>query len=98
MPIQSISYQGHQGPVLCLDYNNTDDPLLLSGSEDQTARLWDVREHRRRACLCIPTPGEVLSVAFGPKQQRRDDETMPVDWNNNAFAKDHTMYVRVPVP
>ena len=64
--LTATKYQGHQGPVLCLDVS-VDDACLLSGSEDSTARLWDLRENnKRRASLCIQTHGEVLSVAFSP--------------------------------
>ena len=85
--IHSTKYQGHQGAVLCLDISH-DDNLLISGSEDRTARLWDVRSNKRRASLCIPTNGEVLSVAFAPKMQGDMPFSSP-----NAFAHDHTMYV-----
>ena len=44
-----------------------DTACLLSGSEDATARLWDLRErHLVRASLCIKTIGPVMSVCFGP--------------------------------
>lgn len=68
----SSKFEGHKAPVLSLDYsssagNDNSSHLLLSGSEDRTARLWDVRDSKRRACLCIPVQGEVLSVKFAPR-------------------------------
>ena len=43
----TTKYCGHKGPVLCLDVSPTSfsssSSLLLSGSEDRTARIWDVR-------------------------------------------------------
>lgn len=87
--IQSTKYQGHQGSVLCLDLTD-DDNLLLSGSEDQTARLWDVRDsNKRRACLCIRTHGEVLSASFAPFGRKES----PTEVSQSMFAQDHTMYV-----
>jgi WD40 repeat protein len=115
----SMKFEGHKAPVLSLDYSSETanggggggGQLLLSGSEDRTARLWDVRDSRRRASLCIPVQGEVLSVKFAPRlppaaDDDDDDEAaaaaaMEVDdspsapTTTNPFAKDHTMYVRV---
>ena len=72
--------------MTCLDI--TADHLLLSGSEDKTARLWDVRdESRRRACLCIAAPAEVFSVTFAPNVP---DDTQKL---SSPFAKDHSVYV-----
>ena len=96
--IRSSKFKGHQGSVLCLDFNSSDS-LLLSGSEDQTARIWDVRDasSRRRASLCIVTQGEVLSACFvppiagnatGPGSFCNPDETAS---NRNCFAQDHSM-------
>jgi len=108
----SSKFEGHKAPVLCLDYsssqnhhdngNGANNNLLLSGSEDRTARLWDVRDSKRRACLCIPVPGEVLSVQFAPQvpMPSKDDTTMQVDDDSSPspvttpFSKDHTMYGR----
>ena len=76
--------KGHRAAVLCLDISSpvssTSSSLLLSGSEDGTARLWDLREHQRRgACLCIQTidGGDVLSAVFAPPhpQRRRPSTT-----------------------
>jgi WD40 repeat protein len=77
--IPKIHLQGHQAPVLCLDHSSSlrldgrsghdqmpIDGCLLSGSEDGTARLWDLRANHLRAAMCLIVGTEVLSVAFGP--------------------------------
>jgi WD40 repeat protein len=91
--IQSSKFHGHQGSVLCLDI--TDDgeraPFLLSGSEDKTARLWDLRDHRRRASLCIQAEGEVLSAAFAPSTPTQQQGTTSLIALEGAFALDFTV-------
>lgn len=72
--------------------------LLLSGSEDGTARLWDLRDHRRRACLCIRVPGggDVLSAVFAPPPPIT--ATLPTTMRNeneSAFSKDCTVFLGV---
>ena len=89
--LTASKYQGHHGPVLSLDVS-ADDTCLLSGSEDHTARLWDVREnHKRRASLCIQTHGEVLSVAFAPpvlSKATKENEDVHLA---SVFAQDHSV-------
>jgi hypothetical protein len=85
--IKSAKFQGHQAPVLSLAVSQHDS-LLLSGSEDHTARLWDLRDNnKRRASLCIQTGGDVLSVVFAPKQEEQSSKL------SNLFARDLSMYV-----
>lgn len=107
---QSTKLKGHQGAVLCLDHsssapsddhanNNHHSPFvtaacLLSGAEDATARLWDLRMNHSsnsssscRASLCIQASGEVLSVAFGPTWERQND--VP----SLLLARDLTVYL-----
>ena len=87
--IQSAKYSGHQGPVVSLDISH-DDHLLASGSEDGTARLWDVRQaHKRRACLCIPTTEEVVSVSFAPPSPTNPSSLNVAE--TNLFAQDYTL-------
>ena len=101
--------KGHRAAVLCLDISppvsSTSSSLLLSGSEDGTARLWDLREHQRRgACLCIQTidGGDVLSAVFAPPhpQRRRPSTTTPTpssssSSSSSSFAQDYTVYLGV---
>jgi WD40 repeat protein len=90
---QQTHLKGHKASVLCLAHssdvhmshhpNNTAVTVaacLLSGSEDETARLWDLRVPLR-ASLCIKAPGEVLSVAFSRKEPPRTADAGP-------FARD----------
>ena len=86
--IQSSKIHGHQGSVLCMDI--TEDAFVLSGSEDKTARLWDLRDSRNRACICIQALGEVLSVAFAPKLP---DVGPSSPLEGGVFAKDLTVCV-----
>jgi WD40 repeat protein len=109
--IVATTLKGHQASVLCLDLSSPDSTgsgdtttssslsstssLLLSGSEDHTARLWDLREFQkqRRACLCIPTTGDVLSAVFAPN--RNDSSTKSALLSSSPFARDHTVYLAV---
>ena len=105
--------KGHRAAVLCLDISSpvsstSSSSLLLSGSEDGTARLWDLREHQRRgACLCIQTidGGDVLSAVFAPPhpQRRRPSTTTTTTTtasssstpSSSSFAQDYTVYLGV---
>jgi WD40 repeat protein len=61
--IREYTFKGHKGSVLCLAHDSGSS-LLLSGSEDETARLWDLRTSK--TALCLLAGGEVTSVAFAP--------------------------------
>jgi WD repeat-containing protein 53 len=99
--IQSFSLKGHIGPVLCLDHssNRTSfstsvgaESTLLSGSEDGTCRLWDLRTGTR-ANLCIQCGSvDVLSVAFGPKWS---DNPLLATLPESSFARDYFVYAAV---
>jgi WD40 repeat protein len=76
--------KGHQQQVLCIShpgdhakYSSITDAhlqhhpsLLLSGSEDGTARLWDLRMRKTAYCIVVPTKenesNDVTAVAFHP--------------------------------
>ena len=98
--VGSVQWQGHQGPVSCLDSSgpndNSGNNLLLSGSEDKTARVWDLRGPPR-ASLCIMAPGEVFSVKFAPTDPNRSVGSSTADTTSrplaSTFAQDHTVYV-----
>lgn len=99
--ITNEKLKGHGAPVLCLDLSSpslspsSTSPLLLSGSEDGTARLWDLREHGRRTCLCIkvPTGGDVLSAVFAPPYPVVQTTVIPDE--TSAFGRDCTVYLGV---
>lgn len=87
--IQQVQLKGHKASVLCLAHSSEiHAPIqhqwtvayLLSGSEDATARLWDLRTPLR-ASLCIQAQGEVASVAFSRKIPPRTEASGP-------FARD----------
>lgn len=72
--IHSTKLKGHKGAVLCLDHSSSAaattttttssiTECLLSGSEDKTGRLWDLKSCR--AAHCFVAGDEVVSVAFG---------------------------------
>lgn len=63
---------------------------LLSGSEDATARLWDLRTDCK-ASLCIKASGEVLSVAFGPSWEHSTGG--PSSQAQSPFSRDLTVYL-----
>eukprot|EP00536_Pseudo-nitzschia_multiseries_P005593 jgi/Psemu1/254647/estExt_Genewise1Plus.C_1070035 len=98
--ITNAKFKGHGAAVLCLDLlspssSQSSSSLLLSGSEDGTARLWDLREHRRRACLCIKVPGggDVLSAVFAPRLPSDETNTLPNE--TTAFGRDCSVYLGV---
>ena len=79
--LQKRILKGHRKPVLCLahsserltyrnaPYQHHHPSLLLSGSEDGTARLWDLRSRKSVLCMVMPPNEEgndVTSVAFHP--------------------------------
>lgn len=103
--IQKRRLKGHRQQVLCIShssgdhvkYSSTVDAhlhhhnLLLSGSEDGTARLWDLRMRKTAFCMIVPSKGsepkDVTSVAFHPSlleetAQRICDENC----NNTNFS------------
>jgi WD repeat-containing protein 53 len=98
--IQSFSLKGHNGSVLCLDHSSNRassfaigaDSTLVSGSEDGTCRLWDLRTGTR-ANLCIQCgSGDVLSVALGPKWS----ENPPLHQQSvPPFARDYSLYTAI---
>ncbi|KAI9243614.1 WD40-repeat-containing domain protein [Phascolomyces articulosus] len=67
----STRLNGHKGAVLCAKYSE-DSPLgpniLASGSEDQTCRLWDLRQMRVAKGI-QKFDDAVSSVAFGQKSE-----------------------------
>ena len=68
--------------------------LLLSGSEDGTARLWDMRTRKTAYCMLTPKEGgdvsEVTSVSFHPSISDCDERNkadLTVEQSNNSILK-----------
>lgn len=80
--IRKYTFKGHKGSVLCLAHDSTSS-LLLSGSEDETARLFDLRTSKTASCLLAG--GEVTSVAFAPPSQTFSEPLA------GPFAGNHTV-------
>ena len=81
--LQKRSLKGHSKQVTCVAHSSEraspDDTspqhhpsLLLSGSEDGTARLWDLRTRKTSLCVVVPQNGadsnEITSVSFHPSR------------------------------
>ena len=69
--------------------------LLLSGSSDGTARLWDLRTQRAASCIIAPADdggdSDVTSVAFHPLSTA----TTTSSSTSNPYARDMTIYLSV---
>ena len=57
--VKRSKLKGHKNEVLCLDYLATS-KLLLSGSADGTARLWDTRQFSSVNCFFGPSKRSVF--------------------------------------
>jgi hypothetical protein len=71
VPISTLAvrpFEGHKGHILCIAFA-PDGKRALSGSEDNTVRLWDVATGRELRCFEGHT-SEVLSVAFSADGKR----------------------------
>lgn len=68
--------------------------LLLSGSSDGTARLWDLRTQRAVSCIIAPADdggdSDVTSVAFHPLSTATTTSS-----TSNPYARDMTIYLSV---
>jgi WD40 repeat protein len=54
---------------------------LVSGSEDQTIRLWDVGSHRLLYTRNLPRHAEVTSLAFSPDGDTLLSSSPPIFWS-----------------
>uniref|UniRef100_G3PJ85 WD repeat domain 18 n=1 Tax=Gasterosteus aculeatus aculeatus TaxID=481459 RepID=G3PJ85_GASAC len=67
-------FKGHRNLVTCLSVS-MDGTLLLSGSHDETARLWDVQS--KQSIRCLAHKG---SIGYGtPNQQAEDIRATPLN-------------------
>ena len=55
---------GHKESILCLDTNSKDCNQILSGSEDKSVRLWDLRTNRTQKCFVKCFKSSVECVLF----------------------------------
>jgi len=82
--IRKFTFKGHRGSVLCLAHDSASS-LLASGSEDASARIWDLRTSKTAVCLLAG--GDVTSIAFAP--------TISPEPLAGVFARNINVYVRV---
>ena len=99
--IHQFTLKGHSGQVLCLDHASSKKSsikdkttihdhsnLLMSGSEDGTARLWDLRSsYNASLCILSPTDSkEITSVSFSPPQIIKSENPFSNN-TNTTFAQ-----------
>ena len=58
-------FEGHQGTISCLDFSR-DGRLIASGSEDDTARIWEL-EGRQSTVFTIPTDVTSVAISHGSR-------------------------------
>lgn len=56
--------KGHKGSITCLQVN-APEQTLLSGSEDKTVRLWDLRTNRTSKCMAGCYTSDIEAVRYG---------------------------------
>jgi WD40 repeat protein len=57
----SSTLTGHSGPVTCMSTLHT---LVITGSSDGTARVWDLAHNRQQHLLQMPGQEGVVAVAL----------------------------------
>lgn len=62
--LTATKLKGHRASVTCLQLDS-DQHFLLSGSDDKTVRLWDLRTNRSTKCMlgCFEAPIEAVRFA-----------------------------------
>ena len=58
---------GHRESVNCLDVHADDPSRLLSGADDGTLRLWDIKLQRSSRALITPDKEPLSAVCLGGK-------------------------------
>ena len=85
--------RGHRGSVNTLDHSPKES-TLLSGSDDGTARVWDLRSQRSELAIVVPSvdgSNEVTSVAFHPAGRddaKTHDTTVYLSVGNRIYGYD----------
>lgn len=64
-PYLNKTLSGHSGPVRCFEWSISGDQLI-SGSDDTTTRVWDVKSGSCLRTVTDPQRARVLSCAFQP--------------------------------
>lgn len=70
--------EGHSGCVNCLEWNENGN-LLLSGSDDLNAILWDPLRRHKKCCIKTGHSGNIFSVKFLPQIGARIIATAAAD-------------------
>lgn len=55
---------GHKRSINCMTIDKHHDSLLLSGSDDKTVRLWDLRTSKSQKCIAGCFEAGIESIAF----------------------------------
>ena len=74
--------RGHKGSVNCLQLN-APEQTLISGSEDKTVRLWDLRTNRTGKCVAGCFTSDIEAVRYG-----YDKNVVHVATSNALFSFD----------
>lgn len=61
-----VTLKGHTKPVNSLDIS-PDEKLLVSGSEDGSVKLWDIRMHEKLITTYVEHTGPINCVKFNPE-------------------------------
>jgi hypothetical protein len=90
--LNHLKIHGHKGPVTSVAFS-PDGQLIVSGSYDNTVRVWDVTTGAERHT--IGHKDNINSVAFSPNGQfvvsGSDDKTVHM-WDVTTGAERHTMH------
>ncbi|HMG15729.1 MAG TPA: hypothetical protein VK590_09790, partial [Saprospiraceae bacterium] len=65
---QVAELEGHYSPVICMSVSK-DNKLLLSGSRDNTAILWDLENMKKITTLKVQNSGQIKYVGFSNNNQ-----------------------------
>ena len=88
-----MTLTGHKNGVNCLDFAKDEKPLIISGSDDKTVKIWD---YKQRTCIHTLEQHEscVSSVLFHPEMPHiftGSEDGHILVWNRNTLAVQHTL-------